>query len=74
MAYQFTGMPVYSVGIECNALKSADIYHCIIGKEKKELTISYEQALGLVGKYGEDKVIRKIKGKNVFIVPINEFI
>lgn len=71
MAYQFD-KPTYCVGIEMNALRTAGKYHCIVGKEEKEFDISYDQALGLVERYGEDKVIRKIKGKNVFIVPVEE--
>ena len=73
MAFQF-GVPtgLYSVGIECNALKKAGDYHCIVGKGEQVFDISYDDALALVGKYGEDKVIRKQRGKNVFIIPLRD--
>lgn len=71
MAYQFD-KPTYCVGIEMNALRTAGQYHCVVGKEEKEFDISYDQALGLVERYGE-KVLRKIRGKQVFIVPVEEF-
>jgi hypothetical protein len=71
MAYQFD-KPTYCIGIETRALKKAGIYHCTVGKEGKKFDITYDQALGLVERYGE-KVLRKIRGKQVFIVPVEEF-
>lgn len=73
MAYQFD-KPTYCVGIEMNALRTAGQYHCVVGKEEKEFDISYDQALGLVEKYGEDRAIRRVRGKRVFIVPIKDFV
>jgi len=72
IAYQFD-KPTYCVGIEMNALKTAGQYHCVVGKEEKEFDISYDQALGLVERYGGDKIIRKVSGKDIFIVPVEEF-
>lgn len=72
MAYQFD-KPTYCIGIEMMALKKAGVYECVIGKEQKEIKISYDDALGLVGKYGEDKVIRTRAGKRLFIVPVSDF-
>ncbi len=73
MAFQFeNGKPTYSVGIEASAIKSAGSYRCIVGKSEQEFDISYDDILSLVGKYGEDKVIRKIRGKDVFIVPLKD--
>jgi hypothetical protein len=72
MAYQFDGKPIYSVGIESNAIKKAGDYHCIVGKSEAEFNISYDDCLALVTKYGEDKAIRTIRGKSVFIVPLSE--
>ena len=73
MAFQFDpGQPVYSVGIEANAIKTAGEYHCIVGKSEQEFDITYDDILALMVKYGEDKVIRKMKGKNVYIVPLRD--
>ena len=72
MAFQFE-KPTYCFSIECNALKEHQIYHCTIGKkEVKTFDVTYDDALELVGKYGEDKIIRKQRGKNVFIIPVSE--
>jgi hypothetical protein len=71
MAYQF-GEPSgsYSIGIACKALKEAGSYKCIIGKEKREVVVSYDQALELVNRFGQDNVIRNLRGKQAFIIPI----
>jgi hypothetical protein len=72
MAFQFGDTPLYSIGIESEALKKEGEYKCIIGKEQKEMVVSLSDVERLILKYGEDKVIRKIKGKNVYIVPVKE--
>lgn len=72
MAFQFDGKPVYSIGIESNALRNAGAYHCIVGKSGVEVDVSMDDIVRLLAKYGESKLIRKIKGKDVFIVPLKE--
>ena len=75
MAFQFDpGKPVYSVGIEANAIKKAGVYHCVVGKSEQKYDITYDDVLSLIGKYGEDKIIRKRNGKNVYIVPLREVV
>lgn len=75
MAFQFdNGNPVYCVGIERNALHNAGEYNVLVGKEQKNFVISYQQALDLVQKYGESKIFRKFNGKDVFIVPVRDFV
>lgn len=73
MAFQFD-KPTYCIGIEVNAIHKAKVYDCIIGKGETKITISYSDCLSLVEKYGEDRILRKIRGKNVFIVPVKEFV
>jgi hypothetical protein len=72
MAYQFGTQPKYCIGIEVNALKNAWDYECTIGQEEKEYLIDYDKALDIANKYGSDEVIRKIGGKSVFIIPVED--
>lgn len=72
MAFQF-GAPTYCIGIECKALNKAGEYDCVIGKEEKQITVSLSGVNDLIKKYGQDKVIRKVSGKQCYIVPVGEF-
>ena len=71
MAFQF-GAPTWCIGIECNALAMAGEYHCIVGKGETEVDVSMETVNKLIEKYGKDKILRKQRGKNVYIVPVYE--
>lgn len=68
IAYQF-GEPTYCIGIERQALKKYGTYDCVIGKEEKKIRVSYDDALELINKYGQDKILRK----NIFVIPVRDF-
>lgn len=58
------------VGIEANALKSAGEYRVYIGKNRKVYwDVTYEEALEIYSKYGENAITRR-GGKLVFILPL----
>lgn len=68
IAHQF-GKPTYCIGIEMKALKKHGVYDCVIGKEEKKIRVTYDDALGLIERYGDDKIIRG----RVFIIPVKDF-
>lgn len=72
MAYQFDDKPTYSISLVKNALLTHWEYKCVIGKEKLVKYVTYSEAEAIAQRYGEDKVIRKIKGKDCFILPVKD--
>ena len=73
MAFQFdNGKPTWSIGIECNALANAGIYHCIVGKGKTECLVSMDTVNRLMDKYGVQNIIRKQGKKNIYVIPVHE--
>lgn len=70
---QFGDEYTLCIGIVIAALAKED-YRCFIGRNRdKYYIMTYDHALEIVAKYGEKKTIWHMKGKAVFILPINEF-
>lgn len=72
MAYQFGEKPTYCIGVSVDALQKAGTYECIVGKEEKRFTLTFQKALELVGKYGQDKVIRIKNWGKFFVLPVKD--
>ena len=73
MAFQFDeGKPVYSIGIEKNAITTHGIYKCVIGKEKREVTVTLDDIDRLIEKYGRHRIIRKRNNKPIYIIPLRD--
>lgn len=71
MAYQF-GKPTYCISLVKAALLTHWEYECVIGKEELTKWVSFPEAEAIVEKYGEDKAIREINGKECFILPVDD--
>jgi hypothetical protein len=73
MANQFGDKPVFAIGLSCQALNSGKEYEITIGKnEDTKYLITLEEMQGIREKYGTLNTVRRIKGVDLYIIPVYE--
>lgn len=71
---QFGEGQTLCVGIEKDALRNSVGYRCYLGHNLNDFyCINYDEAMGVVAKFGDKNVLWKRNGRVVFILPLFAF-